>query len=111
MGLRKEVLHPPLDIRALNEGLEDLGHGVGDERILDGAAISITKLRRKPLGELTIQNAETLVRHALGEVPVEVSICMTGPGQIWLITGRTDDQRLYLQADAADRTALVVVSS
>lgn len=111
MGLRKEVLHPPLDIRALNEGLEDLGHGVGDERIVAGADISITKLHRKSLGELTVENSETLVRHELGVKPVQIGICMTGPGQIWLITKKTDDQKLFLEADQAGRTAIVVVSA
>ena len=111
MGLRKEILHPPLDIQTLNEVLEDLGHGVGNERILEGASISVTKLKRQSLGELTIQDSETIVRHSLGVVPIEISICMTGPGQVWLIRIQTNEQRLYLQADAPDRTAIVVVSA
>lgn len=113
MGLRKHVFPPQVEglVRPLNEELEDLGQGIEDERVRDGADISIAKLHRRDLGELTIGAAETLVRHGLGLKPLAINICMTGPGQIWLITKRTDTQRLYLRADQADRTAIVVVSA
>jgi len=113
MALRKTVLNPPIEgiIRPLNEELEDLGQGVGDERVRNGANISVAKLHRKDLGEVTVGTSETLVRHALGSVPLEVHVCMTSPGSIWLIRSKTDAQKLYLQADASGRTAVVVVSA
>lgn len=113
MGLRKHVLVPPLEgiLRPLNEELEDLGHGIGDERILDGANISIRKLRRKNVGQVTVGTDATLVRHGLGVVPEDIQLTPTSAGQVWLVVGKTDEQRLYLQADAADRTVLVVVSA
>lgn len=110
MSFRKNTLAGPVQgiVPALNEDLEDLGQ-IGDERIRPGANISVAKIRRKSLGEVTVGASETLVRHGFGQVPTHVSICMTGPGSVWLVRGKTDSQRLYLQADAAARTAIVVV--
>lgn len=111
MALRKHVFTSVEGlIQPLNEELEDLGLGVEDERVRAGADISIAKLHRRDLGELTIQDSDTLVRHGLGLKPLAINICMTGPGQVWLIVKKTDTDKLFLRADQPDRTAIVVVS-
>jgi hypothetical protein len=114
MPIRKEVLNFPLtkeDVAVLNEALEDLSHGVDDERVRDNEpklGISTKKLRFNDLGEMTVGTSQVVGRHDLDVVPHFVVITMKTGGTIYE-SDRADKSRIYLTADAADLKAHVVV--
>lgn len=112
MPIRKENLPPDITraVPALNEAIEDLSHGVEDGRVRkvkDGNGISTRKLRFFET-ELTVGTTEAVIRHGLGVVPHFVTITMRSPGTVWQ-TRRSDGDRVWVIADAAGRTAHVVV--
>lgn len=113
MGIRQHTFVSPIDsqVVALNQEIEELTHGVVDDTVRKGANIGIDKLKRLSLGEVTIPTAdtETIIRHTLGVTPVDVIICPTSNGTVWIVPGLSDAKKIVLKASATPTTAMVTV--
>lgn len=113
MGIRQYTFTAPMDeqVVAINQEIEEITHGVVDDTVRAGANIGIEKLNRLSLGEVTMGLADTniIIRHSLGVTPVDVIICPTTNGNVWIVPGLSDSKKIVLQANPAGTKAMVTV--
>jgi hypothetical protein len=90
----------------LSSNLVD-GNASGGITVDAGARNSVNSVPYRSISA-RVGTGETAVPHGLSYAPLAVTVSMTSAGTIWRSRG-SDATNVYLKADAANRTADVIV--